>query len=167
MSYDGWPALPDGVRPEDYRLVSSTEIRLPAIPEGLRVTIEQPLSLTTVPVADVLAISTTISGMYDGDAEYGEPQSRHIRFTLGMRTIGGLSLADTGEIAALIAAHLAAHDGDWPTAEAHVRLWPVTDFTLRYLVTPERIAGREPPPMSERVQALCTDLGIDPSLPGV
>jgi hypothetical protein len=112
------------------------------VPDGMRITIWHSLTeFTTTPVRAILHVPTTVTASYDGNAPGWVPETpprRLIGFSFSfLGEIAGRAMAEVDEIAAMIAAHLAAMDEDWPGQEAHVRLYPVVDISLMWEVTPD------------------------------
>jgi hypothetical protein len=66
---------------------------------------------------------------------HARPGTR-IVFNVPFHATAGMSTADMYMVGVRLAEHLAAADGSWPTGEAHVRVFPVTEFRLVFEVTP-------------------------------
>lgn len=117
-----------------------------AIPEDLVITIDRsPTESTLIPVRDVLSVPAVAEPVWDGaDPPAAAPEPPFILFSFGwMRHFAGNGFEDVCRMAAQIGAHLAAIDGNWPSAEAHLRALPVVDTRFSFLVAPHEIAPRD------------------------
>jgi hypothetical protein len=119
------------------------------VPDGMMITLWHSLaSCTITPVRGILATPTQIEASYDGgSAGWWIEQPPHlIMFSFAFSEhITGRGMDEVNQIAATIASHLAAMAEDWPTQEAHVRLFPIVDFSMMWEVLPERQAEYLPP----------------------
>jgi hypothetical protein len=111
----------------------------PPIPPDLLVTGPDKTRTAT----EVLALPSTLQGFYDGYVPIGGPGAPGVPanafvFWLGWNTgIAARSYEDLCQMAAVLGAHLAGLNAQWPSGEAHVRALPVVDTRFEYVVTPQ------------------------------
>ena len=139
------------------------------IPAGLVVTVWQsPGTFTMIPVRQVLDVPTQVRGISDGPTGFAAPpEPPFIMFSFGWhKDFAGQGFGDCCRMAAGIGAHLAAIDGDWPSAEAHVRALPVVDIKFSFIVTPQWAAPGDDPAASSMERFLGEITAAHPELEG-
>jgi hypothetical protein len=140
------------------------------IPADLVVTVWQsPDEFTVIPVRQILDVPTGIKGVSDGPQGFAAPPERpFILFDAGWhKDLAGRGFEDFCRMAAEIASHLAAINGDWPSSgEAHVRSLPVVDTKFSFVATPRWSAPGEDPRAAGLEKLLGEIAAANPELAG-
>lgn len=113
----------------------------------------------------VLEVPTTLTGIWDGpDVPVQYPEPPFIMLDINWHGhLAGCGYEDVCRMVARLAAHLAAADDKWPTAEAHVRGLPVVDFRFSFIIAPAPIPGQPGGALSEFTEKLAAELdAVDP-----
>jgi len=92
-------------------------------------------------VQEILSVPARAHGIWDGFEHVGAaPAGPCLTFGIcWLAELAGKGFEDLCREAAILGAHLAARDPEWPGEEAHIRAWPVIDVNFNFALSPVAI----------------------------
>ena len=109
-----------------------------------------------LPVQEILSVPARAHGIWDGFEHAGDaPAGPFLTFGIcWLAELAGKGFEDLCREAAVLGAHLAARDPEWPGEEAHVRALPTIDINFNFALSPAAIPAAPVSSVAEELKAI-------------